>query len=134
MTQLLRKMYLNLSDSLKSGGDQEKRELAYQKQLRFYRQMYECEINAAQKESLLVAARCLISISRFLCEKGGSAPQLDFARRQLAKVGDAFEDAGGRGRDAVRKAASKRIALLSQNGSDELSDAFLFLYMSLLQL
>lgn len=134
MTKLLREMYLNLSDSLKDGVGEVQRAQNHQKQLCFYRQIYEHEIDAAQKESLLVAARCLISISRFICENAHRAQSLDFARQQLAQVGDVFEGTGTRSREAIRQVTSKRIALLSQNNCDELSDAFLFLYMSLLQL
>lgn len=134
MTKLLREMYLNLSDSLKNDVGEEKRALSYQKQLCFYRKIYEQDSDNAQKENLLVAARCLISISRFLCENAHSTPSLEFAREQLAQVGDVLEGRGTSKREVLRRVANKRIALLSQNNCDELSDAFLFLYMSLLQL
>ena len=135
MTKLLKQMYLNLSDSVKQGTDANKREQSYQKQLDFYRQLYEFDtINDDKKQALLVAARCLISISRSLCESECSAPGLDFARGELLKIKGAFEKEGNTHREQIRQIANKRIARLSKNYEGEIADSFLFLYMSLLQL
>lgn len=134
MTKLLREMYQNLSDSLKRGVGASARAQNYQKQLLFYRQMYEQGSDSLQKESLLVAARCLISISRNLCENEHSAKSFDFARQQLDSIRDVFEGERGCAREEMRQITSRRIELLSQNRCDELADSFLFLYMSLLQL
>ena len=134
MTKLLQDMYLNLSDSLKQGVSTVKREENYQKQLSFYRQMYEEASGKDQKETLLVAARCLISLSRSLCENEHSAASLNFARRELFRVGDVFGGRQNLTREDIKQIANKRIARLSKNDESELADSFLFLYMSLLQL
>lgn len=135
MTKLLKEMYLNLSDSVKEGVGAKEREQSYQKQLDFYRQLYECDSeNKEQGQALLVAARCLISISRSLCENEQSAESLNFARDELFKIKGVFEKEQNTARRQIRQIVNKRIARLSKNYSEEFSDSFLFLYMALLQL
>jgi len=135
MTKLLKEMYLNLSDSVKEGVGAKEREKNYQKQLDCYRQLYEwAASDKEQGQALLVAARCLISISRSLCENEQSAVSLNFARDELYKIKGVFEKEQNTARSQIRQIANKRIARLSEIYKGELSDSFLFLYMSLLQL
>lgn len=134
MTKLLKDMCLNLSDSLNGDADGLRREQNYQKQLNFYRQIYEKDGCKEKKEALLVAARCLISISRSLCESEHSGSSIEFARDELLEIKDVFENARSSTRKEIQQIANKRIAQLSKMSGNELADSFLFLYMSLLQL
>ncbi len=129
-TQLLRNMFLKLSESL--SNEEPPLQQNYQQQLSLYEQLFNApSSSAAERERTLISARCIIALSRSLV---GNVPSdsLSAAKRELEILKPIFLKQKTRlNKNEIRELVEKRIDILSPGCSDEIVDAVLFLYLSL---
>ncbi|MEE1279227.1 MAG: hypothetical protein UHH95_00155 [Oscillospiraceae bacterium] len=129
-TRLLQNMFLKLSESLQN----EKPPLYknYEQQLALYEELFEAPAaSAAERERALISARCIIALSRSLV---GNVPDesLDAAKRELEILKPLFTQTKRQPeKSKIKELVMQRIDILSPSRSDEIVDAVLFLYLSL---
>lgn len=115
---ILREMFLLLSDSLKSENSEEQMVHTYQKQLALY------DLLKTDKEK--VCARCLLSLYRCFISCDNMSDKKK-AEREIIKLSSFFCE--GR-KEEIRLRADD----LSQNEPSLISDSVLFLYKSAMQI
>lgn len=129
-TQLLQNMFLRLSESLSK--ETPPLQQNYQQQLALYKELFNTPASsAAERERALISARCIIALSRSLV---GNVPSdsLSAAKRELEILKPIFLKQKTRlNKNEIRELVEKRIDILSPGCSDEIVDAVLFLYLSL---
>ncbi len=129
-TQLLQNMFLKLSDSLQN--EKPPLQQNYEQQLALYEELFNTPAaTALERERALISARCIIALSRSLV---GSVPNesLNAAKRELEILKPLFTQAKRQPeKSKIRELVLQRIDVLSPSRSDEIVDAVLFLYLSL---
>ncbi len=134
MTQieLLQHMFWELSQSLETNGSQSVLQTNYEHQLACYEKLFDAPAACERdRERGLVCGRCLIALSRSLLSSGHTDESLGRAKRELCHLKPLFAKDKQPEKTKLKRLVEQRISSLSPQRSDEISDAMLFLYLSL---
>lgn len=132
-TEVLRSMFLRLSDSLDKRNGRISLYQNYEYQCALYEKLFDAPAaEEMERERGLVCGRCMIALSRSLIAKEISGDSIAAAKRELEIIRPLFlHGSKNSEKQKIKNIVKERIDALSPRCSDEIVDAVLFLYLSL---
>ena len=129
MTQnkVLENMFTSLSEALSENEKSAFLTANYEHQCALYERL----IDMSESENDLVCGRCLIALSRSLAAEKIPKESVTAAKNELRILKPLFSKTAHLSKKQIEKLVRSRIESLTSASSDEVIDAFLFLYLSL---